>query len=187
MLETKARLLDRRTLHRGSFLEMTRERVTLPNGIEVDLELVRHPGAAAIVPLAADGTVVLVRQYRHATDGWLLEVPAGKLDAGESPEACARRELAEEAGVTAEELVSLGPFWASPGFTDEVIHLFLARGLGPAAQSLEEDELLVLERLPFTEAVARAARGEIADGKSACALLRASWWLGGSENLTRTT
>ncbi len=187
MLETKARLLDRRTLHRGSFLEMTRERVALPNGIEVDLELVRHPGAAAIVPLASDGTVVLVRQYRHATDGWLLEVPAGKLDAGESAEACARRELAEEAGFAAGELVSLGPFWASPGFTDEVIHLFLARNLTPATQNLEEDELLFLERLPFTEAVTRAARGEIADGKSACALLRAAWWLGGSENLARPT
>ncbi|HRC85125.1 MAG TPA: NUDIX hydrolase [Thermoanaerobaculia bacterium] len=174
----RAKRLERRTLYRGSFLEMTQERVELPNQVTVDLELVRHPGAAAVVPLGADGQVVLLRQYRHATDGWLVEVPAGKLDAGEAPDVCARRELAEEAGLAADDLVPLGPFWASPGFTDEVIHLFLARGLNPTEQQLEADELLHTFKLPLAEAVALAARGEIADGKSACALLRAAWFLG---------
>jgi ADP-ribose pyrophosphatase len=177
----RAALLERRSVHRGSFLELTAERITLPNGRETELELVRHPGAAAIVPLHADGRVVLVRQYRHATDGWLLELPAGKLDPGESPRDCARRELEEEAGLAAGELVELGPFWASPGFTDEVIHLFLARDLHPAEQRLEHDELLSVFTLPFEEAVALAARGEIADGKSACALLRTAWRLSRGE------
>lgn len=179
LLEAKARLVSRQVLCAGSFLTMTRERVELPNGREVDLELVRHPGAAAVVPLTAEGEVLLVRQYRHAADGWLLEVPAGKLDAGETPEDGARRELEEEAGFRAGSLTKLGGILPSPGFTDEVIHLFLARDLSPTGQRLEEDELLTVERLPFAEAVLRAATGEIRDSKSVCALLRAARLLDG--------
>jgi ADP-ribose pyrophosphatase len=173
----KARLLARRTLFAGSFLTLTSEHVELPDGRPAVLELVRHPGASAVVPLAADGQVLLVRQYRHATDGWLLEVPAGKLDPGEAPAACARRELAEETGFAAGRLASLGSIFPSPGFTDEVIHLFLARDLTPAAQRLEGDELLSVEPVAFERAVAMAAGGAIADGKSVCALLRAARFL----------
>ncbi len=179
LFAAKARLLSRRVLCEGSFLTMTTERVELPNGRAVDLELVRHPGAAAVVPLTGDGEVLMVRQYRHAADGWLLEVPAGKLDAGETPAAGARRELEEEAGCAAGELVELGSILPSPGFTDEVIHLFLARDLAPASQRLEPDELLAVERVPFAEAVAMAERGEIRDSKSVCALLRAARLLNG--------
>lgn len=178
-LAAKARLLSRRVLCEGSFLTMTAERVELPNGREVDLELVRHPGAAAVVPLTPEGDVLLVRQYRHAADGWLLEVPAGKLDRGETPAAGARRELEEEAGVAAGSLTELGGILPSPGFTDEVIHLFLARDLVPVGQRLEEDELLEVERVPFAAAVAMATAGEIRDSKSVCALLRAARLLEG--------
>lgn len=171
---TKARLLERRTLYQGSFLTMTAERIELPNGLPVDLELVRHPGAAAVVPLLPNGNILMVRQYRHAADGWLLEVPAGKLDRGEGPAEGARRELEEEAGVSAGELLSLGRILPSPGFTDEIIHLFLARGLAPVGQRLEHDELLTVEEVPFARAVELATSGEIADSKSVCALLRAA-------------
>lgn len=170
----KARLIDRQTVARGSFLTMTRDRVEFPDGRTLELDLVRHPGAAAVVPILDDGSVLLVRQYRHAADGWLLEVPAGKLDAGEAPETAAARELEEEAGQRAGELVSLGWIWPSPGFTDEVIHLFAARKLAPVSQRLEEDELLTLEQVPFARAVEMATSGEIADSKSVCALLRAA-------------
>jgi ADP-ribose pyrophosphatase len=126
------------------------------------------------VPLLADGTVLMVRQYRHTVGDWLLEVPAGKLATGESPEACARRELEEEAGVRAGELVPLGWIWMTPGFCDERIWLFLARDLSAGSQRLEEDEALAVERLPLAEAERRALAGELWDAKSVCALLRAA-------------
>jgi ADP-ribose pyrophosphatase len=117
--------------------------------------------------------VLLVRQYRYATGGWLLEIPAGKLDRGESPETCAGREAEEEVGYRPGKLEPLGWIWSSPGFADEKIWLFLATGLEEAKQELEHDEILHVERMSFQEAVEKAARGEIHDAKSAVALLRA--------------
>ena len=168
------RLLSSEPVWQGRTIAVSRERVALPNGNEVELDLVRHPGATAIVPLLDDGTVVLVRQYRHAAGGWLLEVPAGKLSPGEEAEACARRELAEETGLRAGELTPLGCVWMTPGFCDERIWLFLATGLATGEQRLEADEAIEIVRLPLSEAVRRAAGGEIADAKSTCALLRAA-------------
>jgi ADP-ribose pyrophosphatase len=147
--------------------------VRLPNGKVTELELVSHPGAAAVVPLDADGNVLLVRQYRYAANGWLLEVPAGTLDRGESPEACARREVVEETGFEAGRLAPLGWIWTTPGFTDEKIWLFLATELRPARQALDDDELLSVERLGLDDAAGRAICGEIKDSKSICALVRA--------------
>ena len=137
------------------------------------MELVRHRGAAAAVPLLDDGTVLLVRQYRYATGGWLLEIPAGKLDGGESPETCAIRETEEETGHRPSRLQPLGWIWTTPGFADERIWLFLATGLEPTAQVLEDDEILSVERMPLREAIEKAARGELHDSKTALALLRA--------------
>lgn len=176
---TKSDSLSRRSVYRGKFLDLQIDRVELPNGRIADMEVVRHPGASAMVPITGDGNVLLVRQFRYAVGGWLLEVPAGKLDTGEEPEVCARRELVEEVGVLAGELVPLGAIWASPGFTDEKIWLFLARSLEEARQSLDSDEVLTVESLPFADAVRQVHRGEISDGKSVCALLRAHAWLTG--------
>lgn len=164
--------LSRREIYRGRTFDVEVDQVRLPNGKEVEMEIVRHRGAAAVIPLLDDGTVIFVRQYRYATGGWLLEIPAGKLDGGESPEACARREVEEEVGYRAGKLEPLGWIWATPGFADEKIHLFLATDLAPAQQGLEEDEVLHIERMPLQDAIALAARGDFHDSKSICALLR---------------
>jgi ADP-ribose pyrophosphatase len=160
-------------LYRGRIVNLWLERVRLPNGSTCELEIVHHQGAAAVVPVDDRGNVLLVRQYRHATGGWLLEVPAGKLDAGEAPETCAVREVEEETGFKPGRLVPLGWIWTTPGFTDERIWLFLALDLASGRQRLEEDEALTVERIPLEDAVAMAAKGEIQDAKSVCALLRA--------------
>jgi ADP-ribose pyrophosphatase len=170
--------LSSRTVFSGRRIEMRVDRVRLPGGGEHELEIIHHPGAAAVVPLLASGEVLLVRQYRWATGGWLLEVPAGTLEDGEPPERCAARELEEETGYRPGELQPLGWIWTTPGFTDERIWLYLATGLAAGRQALEGDELLSLERLPLARAVAMAASGEIVDGKSVAALLRAAGRLG---------
>jgi ADP-ribose pyrophosphatase len=170
----EVRTLERWTEWDSGWLRIESERVELPDGRRAELQIVRHPGAAAIVPVTDAGEVLLLRQYRHPTGGWLLEVPAGKLDEGESPETCAARELEEETGYRPSELVELGPIWTSPGFTDEKIWLFLARGLEPGQQALEDDEVLEVERLSIPRALEMAEKGEIEDGKSVSALLRAA-------------
>jgi len=161
-------------IYRGRVVHLFVEHFALPDGREASIELVRHPGAAAIVPLTADDHVLLLRQYRHAAGGFIYEVPAGKLDVNEPPEACARRELREEAGVEAATWHSLGPILTTPGFTDEVIHLFLARDLTPSRQDLDADEVLTVERVPFADAIEMCFRGELRDAKSICALMLAA-------------
>lgn len=175
---SKAERLGEKRVHRGRILNLDLETVRLPNGGICELEIVRHPGAAAVVPVDDAGRVLLVRQYRHATGGWLLEVPAGKLDRGETPEACAAREVEEETGYCAGSLAALGWIWTTPGFSDEKIWLFLARDLTPGRQSLQADEVLTVERVPLREAIAMATRGDIVDAKSVCALFRAPSVLG---------
>lgn len=163
-----------RRVQRGVQFDLVTEPVDLPNGRRVELDLLRHPGAAAVVPFLDDDTVLLLRQYRHATDGYLLEVPAGKLDGDEAPEACAARELEEETGHRAGRFERLGAIWTSPGFTDEVIHLFAAWELRETEQRLEPDEVIELVPTPFDEALADLGRRPIVDGKTATALLLAA-------------
>jgi len=168
-------VLSSRSVHDGRIVKLSLEEVRLPNGNVITLELIRHPGASAVVPVDADGNAILVRQYRHATGSWLLEVPAGKLDhPGEAPEECALREVEEETGYRAGRLVPLGWIWTTPGFTDEKIWLYLALDLEPTVSNLQADEVLTVESLPLAEAARRAVSGEIVDGKSVCALLRAA-------------
>ncbi len=162
----------------GFRVVVSRERATLPNGRELWLDVVHHPGAAAVVPFTGDGEVALIRQFRHAAGGAILEVPAGKLDAGESPERCAARELAEEAGYRAGRITALGSIWTTPGFTDEVIHLFAAFDLTPVASRPEDDEVIEVIRVPLEHALDLVWRGELRDAKSALALIHAARHVG---------
>ena len=163
---------------RGAFLEVVTERVALPNGNTIDLDIVRHPGASAVVPFVSQDEVLLLRQYRYATGGTLWEVPAGKLDPDEDPLTCAHRELEEEAGCRAGRMEPLGAMWASPGFTDEKIHLFAAFDLTPVPQRLEPDEVIELERMPFDRALDLIWSGRLVDAKSQLALLKAARLVG---------
>ncbi|HEX9952505.1 MAG TPA: NUDIX hydrolase [Rubricoccaceae bacterium] len=157
----------------GALLHVRRDRVRTPGGGESVREWIEHPGAAAVVPLYADGTTVLIRQYRYPPRREFLEVPAGKLDPGETPETAAARELSEEVGLQATRWTPLGPTYPGIGYSDEVIHLFLAEGIEDASGTTDDDEHVVPVRMPITEAVAMARRGDIADGKTALALLLA--------------
>lgn len=152
-----------------------------PNGRPFTRDIVRSPGAVAVVPLFEDRTVLLVRQYRAAFDDFVLEIPAGMRDvAGEEPEATARRELIEETGFAADTLIPLHRFYPSVGMTDAVLHVFLATGLrevGRAAHGVEEEHMNVL-RLPFDDAVSMVERGEINDAKATIGLLMAARRLG---------
>ena len=163
-----------RNVFQGRVLTLNLEQVRLPNGRVAELEIAHHPGGAAVVALDADGRVCLLRQFRHAAGGWLTELPAGKLDGGEPPLDCARRELAEEAGVVAGRWDKLGEFFSSPGVLTEVIHIFLARDLVSVGASPEDHEVFEARWIPLPDAAARAARGEIRDGKSLVGIFWAS-------------
>ena len=165
-------------IYKGRIVHLELEEVTLPNGVRVTLEVVRHPGAAAVVAIDADERVVLEKQFRHAAGGYIWEVPAGTLDPGEDPAACAIRELREETGLIASEWQALGSIVTAPGFCDERIHLFLARGLSSVAAQLDHDEVLTVERVALREALDMIRRDEIQDAKSIAALHRASVALG---------
>ncbi|HEV8599320.1 MAG TPA: NUDIX hydrolase [Gemmatimonadales bacterium] len=160
----------------GRVINLDRDIVRFPDGSQGVLEMIRHPGAAAVVPFlddpaSADPRILLIHQFRHAADDWLWEIPAGTLSHGEAPETCAYRELAEEAGVEAGKLTRLAAIFTTPGFTDERIHLFLASELKPVALSQEDDEFITVHEKPWS-AVGRMLRsGKIRDAKSMCALL----------------
>ncbi|MBE3562624.1 MAG: NUDIX hydrolase [Hydrogenibacillus schlegelii] len=170
------RPLERTLLYRGRIIDVARYRVRLPDGREAEREVVHHPGAVAVLAVAEDGgreTIVLVRQYRFPLRRTTLEIPAGKLEPGADPLAEARRELAEETGFGAERWRKLGVFFSSPGFADEAMHLYEARGLVPGAPHPDADEFVRAERLTRDEAWAAVRRGEIVDLKTVLALL---WW-----------
>lgn len=160
------------TMFRGRILEVDVERVQLPNGRTATLEIARHPGGAAIVALDGAGRVCLLRQFRHAAQGWVWELPAGKIDDSEPPIATARRELAEEAGMTATSWCSLGGILSSPGVFTEVVHLYLATHLSPVAATPEDHEVFAVNWMPWQQAVLMAECGVITDGKSVSGLLR---------------
>lgn len=168
-------------VYAGRVVDLTLEQVVLPNGEEIELEIVTHPGGAAVVVVDNLDRVCLLRQYRHAAGGWLWEIPAGKLGPGEDALATARRELAEEAGLSATAWESLGSIVTSPGVLTEVVHLFLARNPGSAAAAPEPGEVLEAFWVPRAEAVRRAQSGEMRDAKTIVALLRAHDRLGGSD------
>lgn len=156
----------------GHIVTVEVEDVILPNGSRMAMEVVRHPGGAAVVALDERDRVCLLRQYRPAVGQWIWEVPAGKIDDGEPPLETARRELAEEAGLAAERWQALGSILSSPGILDERIHLFRAGGLKAVDHSPHDHEVFEVHWLAFDEALRRAESGEIEDAKSAAALMR---------------
>ena len=157
----------------GKIVHLFKDIVRLPNGKHATREVIRHPGAVAVVPMTEDGNVILVRQYRYPFAQVMLEIPAGKLDPGEDPLDCATRELTEETGYAAAEIVSLGVFYPSVAILDEKIHLYLARGLTFCATNPDDDEFLHVEQRPLKEMVEAVMRGEVPDGKTQTAILKA--------------
>jgi ADP-ribose pyrophosphatase len=164
---------SRRVIHKGRKFDFEMVNVRLPSGRTVEREVVRHPGAVLIVPVLDSGEIVLIRNYRIALGQTILECPAGTLEPPEPPETCAARELIEETGYRAATIQPLGWFYTTPGLTDEKMHAFLARGLSPAGQDLQDDECITVSSVPAAEAFRMIDRGEIRDAKSMLALLLA--------------
>ncbi|MGB4067471.1 MAG: NUDIX hydrolase [Nitrospira sp.] len=155
-----------RNIYTGKVVTLNVDTVKLPNGVTIDLETIRHPGAAAVVPMKDDGTVVLIRQFRHAAGGFIYEIPAGKLSPGEDPLHCAARELEEEVGYRAASFELLSSIFTAPGFADEVIHVYKATGLIKGRQQLDHDEVLEIVEIPLTAAMEKIVDGTIRDGKT---------------------
>lgn len=163
-------------IYRGKIVHLFRDTVRLPNGRVATREVIRHAGAVCIVPLTEEGEVVMVRQYRYPFSKVLLEAPAGKMDPGETPEECARRELSEETGAEAKELEYIGEYYPSVAVLDENIRLFLARNLTFRSAHTDEDEFLHVERIPLKTLVGQVLDGTICDGKTQVAILK-TWLL----------
>ena len=169
-----AKINNRITVYRGKVFELISENVTLENDTTTDVEFIEHPGATAIIPFLDDTRVVLLKQYRHALKKYIWEIPAGTLDPQEETISCAQRELIEETGYSADNWHKLGEITPLPGYSDERIHIFLARDLQPVEQHLDKDEIIDVHEVKFTEALDMIKRGEIQDGKSIAGLYLAS-------------
>ena len=175
LIETR---LERREVFDGNLLHVFSDTVRLPNGKSAVREVLEHQGAVCIVPLKKDGTVVLVRQYRYAVGRDILEVPAGKVDPGESFYDAAERELTEETGLHASQWIDLGDYLPSPGYSGEIIRAYLAMELDEGEPHTDEDEFLVPVAMPVSQALELVMSGTISDGKTAFALLKAARYLG---------
>ncbi len=170
---THERIVKRETAFQGRVIDVAIETVELPNGRLADLEIVRHPGGAAAVALDEQERVCLLRQFRHAGNGWLWELPAGKIDPGEEPLAAATRELIEEAGVSAADWTDLGKLHSSPGVFTEIVYLYLARGLEAQERDHHQDEVIEVHWLPLSQALDWCNDGTITDAKTLIGLYRA--------------
>jgi ADP-ribose pyrophosphatase len=160
-------------IYQNRVFRLDRENVTLENDVTVNIDLIRHPGAAAMVAMSDDGKVILLQQYRHAIGDYIWEIPAGTLETDENPLECAKRELIEESGFSAINWQKLGEITPVPGYSDERIHLFLATGLSPAEQNLDQGEILNVHHLDFGEAISMIHEQKIQDAKTICGLMLA--------------
>ncbi|MDQ3009556.1 MAG: NUDIX hydrolase [Acidobacteriota bacterium] len=167
-------LIESQNIFTGTIFSVERDRLREENGSEIVREVVRHAGGAGCLPLFDDGRVALVKQYRHPARRELLEIPAGKIEAGEMPVECAAREVEQEIGFRARRLQPLADFYSTPGFCEERLYVYLATELEQAEQNLDHDEFVEIVYLPLNEAVAMAERGEIEDSKTIIALLLAA-------------
>ena len=158
------------TLRKGRVFDITLENVTFPNGFNADMEIIKHPGASAIVPLSDSEEIILLKQYRHAIGKFIWEIPAGTFDGKEDPLVCAQRELTEETGFSASLWDYLGTITPVPGYSDERINIYLARKLIAAEQNLDQDEFIEIHRMPFQQAIEMITKGEIQDAKTITAI-----------------
>lgn len=169
-------LLSSRRIHTGRVVSLDIDTVRFPNGETGQLEMLRHQGAAAVVPFLdaatdPDPRIIMIRQFRHATDGWLWEIPAGRREHGEAAEVTARRELREETGYDAQRFEPITSLWTTPGFTDEIIHLYAAHGLTPGDTAHEPDEVLEIHAVRWSDVLSMIHQGEIMDAKTLVAVL----------------
>lgn len=165
--------IARETIYHGRAFNVRRDEVRLPDQHTMHLDIIEHVGAVTILPVDADGRILFVRQYRHATGKELLELPAGTLNVGELPENCALREIREETGFAAGKLIKLGEFFLAPGYSTEYMVVFLATELHYDPLLGDQDEIITLQRIPIDHAYEMALNGELQDGKSLAALLLA--------------
>ena len=166
-------LLKSETLMKGRAFCIRRDYLKTPDGRETKFEIIEHSGSVIIIPIDENGKILLVRQYRHATGGDLLELPAGTLEDNEDPEVCAAREIREETGMAAGVLTKMGEFYLAPGYSTEFMVVYLATDLSPNPLKADDDEFLSVESIPVAEAFKKAERGEIPDAKSLAALFLA--------------
>jgi ADP-ribose pyrophosphatase len=171
-LGSMSTMISRETVFAGRVLDVAVEKHEMPDGRQSDFEIIRHPGGAAVLPVLPDGRILLIRQFRPTIGEMIYEIPAGRLEPGESAQDCAGRELREEAGYAAAQILPFGGFWSTVGFCDEYIHLFLGRELTVTEQNLEADEIIELCPMTLVEALKKVEKGEILDGKTQMALLR---------------
>lgn len=177
-MELIERTLERTDIYKGSIVHLHVDGVELPNGRRSKREVVEHPGGVVILPLDEHDMVTLVRQYRYPFGEIVTELPAGKLDGPEDHRAAALRELGEEAGMVPDELTYMGFLYPSPGFSHEVLHMYLARGIHQGPCHPDEDEFLERERVPFDQLVEQVMSGELVDAKTVAAVLKAKVLLG---------
>lgn len=174
LLEQK---LNSQSVFSGRLLHVYKDRAILPNGVKTTREYIRHPGASAILPVYKNGDVMLIQQFRYPVSQVFFEVPAGKIDPGEDPETTAVRELKEETGLECDHMYYVGHFYPSIGYTDEIIHIYIAWSIEEKQNNTDDDEFLIPYRIPFKEAIEMVHNGEISDGKTIISLLRAwEWW-----------
>ena len=159
----KATVKSTTEVYKGRIFDFVTENLKLPNGRDTEMAFIRHPGSTAVVPLLDDTTIVMEVQYRHPVGEYVLEIPAGTLEPGESPLNCANRELIEETGFRAQELIELGKIHMIPAYSDEEIHVFIAKGLTPAKQNLDPDEIIEVVTYPLEKALQMIDEGKITD------------------------
>ena len=184
MSEVEPGRVDSRPVYSGRIVNLSVDTVRFPDGSTGELEMIRHSGASAVLPVLTDPQgddpqILLIKQYRYAADGYLYEIPAGRLDAGEDPETCAHRELREETGCTAKTMRHLYTMYTTPGFTDEKIHIFLAADLSQGESAREADEFLTVEPVKLSHALEMVKSGELKDGKTAIGILYAAGFVAG--------
>jgi ADP-ribose pyrophosphatase len=179
-MEHSKRVNSSDLIYQGRIFSLVKENITLQNGVTTNLDIIRHPGASAVVPILKNHRVILIRQYRHALNSFIWEIPAGTLDENEMPLQCAKRELREETGFSADDWKKLGEITPVPAYSDERIHIFMATDLAPAEQKLDRDEIINIHPVKLVDAVEMIYRGEIQDSKTISALLMARRWLKGT-------